>query len=85
MSTRKIDLYLSPAGAQCKILIDGEEIKNCRAVRVITSVDEVTVVALELINVEVSVHGEVNEENLLQVMDVTSLQDDTRRFQKVVL
>lgn len=72
MPTKKVDFHISPAAINCKLLVDGEEMTNVRAVTIQARVGEITTVAFELVNVEVSLHGEVE--------DVTTLVDDTRRY-----
>jgi len=86
MATRKVELFLSPSGSQCRLLLDGEEVNNCRAVAINASVDEATIVTFELIDVDVSVTGDIDSEaaNALSVapkiVELTSLDDSNRRF-----
>lgn len=72
MPTKQVDFHISPAAVNCKLLVDGEEMKNVRAVTIQARVGEITTVVFELVNVDVHLTGEVE--------DVTTLLDDTRRY-----
>ena len=74
---RKVELTLTPAAAHSKVLLDGEEVKGCRAVKVEARVGEPTVVTFEIVNVEVFVRADVEDE-YARLVDVTALQEDQR-------
>ena len=85
MAARKVELVLTPAGHTCKLLLDGEEVQNCRGVKVYAEVGRATSVMFELINVEVTVSGETDivqevPEQLESPSDVTALTDSVRKY-----
>jgi hypothetical protein len=53
----QIELRLAPRGSHSRVFLNGEECHNVRAISVRTDVKSVTIVTLELINVEVDVTG----------------------------
>ena len=74
---RKVELTLTPAAAHSHVMLDGEEVKGCRAVTVVARVGEPTTVTFEIVNVEVLVRADVDDE-YARVVDVTALQEDKR-------
>lgn len=81
MKAKKVDIVLNPVGARCKVLMDGEEISNCRAVTVRARVGKPTFVSFELFNCEVTVTGETGVKTKL--VDVTDLAACNRYYKKV--
>ena len=57
--TRILEIALGPAGFVSSITLDGELVRNCRAVSFRARAGEVTTVTLELINVAVLVEGRI--------------------------
>ncbi len=80
--TRKVELFIAPSGTACRLLLDGEEMTNCRAVSIRAGVDEATTISFELINVELAIIGEVDGDAITTV-DVSSMADGIRRYQVV--
>lgn len=80
MPTRRVDLILRPVGARCSVLLDGEEVKNCRAVTIDASCGEVTRVTLELVNVEAYVKSEDLTDANVRCYDVTPITADIRSY-----
>lgn len=78
-STRLLEILLTPAGVCSSVKLDGEEVKNCRAVSFRAAVGEATTVSLEIINVAVLVEGGVIGKDV-KVVDVTPLDADQRRY-----
>lgn len=77
--TRTVELFLAEAGHSSRVLLDGEEVKNCRSVVVKAGVGEATTVTFELINMRVLVHGQFSKDEV-KVVDVTPIDADTRRY-----
>lgn len=77
--TRTVELFLDPAGHSCRLLLDGEEVKNCREVAVSSGVDKATTVNFTLINVRAIIHGNFKKDEV-KFVEVTPMTSDTRRF-----
>lgn len=84
----KVRLELTMGGPHSRVFVDDLEITGCRAVQVFASVDNVTVVALELIPQEVTIVGEANVINTLEqpriVTDEIDEADDLEHNRRVV-
>lgn len=80
MRTRRIDLFLGPAGHSSKVLLDGAPIENCRSIRVIASVGEATKVQIDLINIEAYVHSDDLLDGNVECFDVTPITADKRSY-----
>jgi hypothetical protein len=74
---RKVELTLTPSSAESSVLLDGEPVKGCRAVRIEARVGEPTVATFELVDVEVFVKADVEDE-YARLVDVTTLQEGKR-------
>ena len=89
MATRKVELLISPAGHDCRLLLDGEEVQNCRAVSIRSEVGEASVVTFELINVELVVKGKVDADKVTtidvapKIVDMTAMDEEHRHYEVV--
>ena len=80
MPTRRLDIYLGPAGVNCKIALDGKPVENCRSVAILANVGEATRVQLELINIAAYIHADELLDANVECLDVTPLTTDKRKY-----
>ena len=72
--TKQFKIQLQPAGTRCKVFIDGQEVTNCRALKIEAAVDKATVVTVEYVNVEVAIEGEAN------LVETTTISNSHRTY-----
>lgn len=80
MATRRLDIHLANVGVECKILLDGKPIENCRSVTIDAGVGEATRVNLELINIEAYIVSDNLEDENVKCYEVTPITADKRQY-----